>query len=80
MESPPERDLYGPFLLHDDYLFAFDLQGLRQPTFLYVDLRDTLCMGQHNWKKIDWHYLKGSIAITPTFSIEEDDLAISVLR
>jgi hypothetical protein len=37
-------------------------------------------MGQHNWKKIDWHYLKGSIAITQTFSIEEDDLAVSVLR
>jgi hypothetical protein len=79
---PAERDLYGPFFLRDDYLFAVDWQGhptgLRQPAFLYVDLRDALRTGQHIWRKID--YPKDSIAITQAFSIEEDDLVVSVLR
>src|SRR6266576_949939 len=79
---PAERDLYGPFFLHDDYLFAVDWQGhptgLRQPALLYVDLRDALHTGEHSWRKID--YPKGSIAITQAFSIEEDDLVVSVLR
>lgn len=79
---PAERVLYGPFFIHDDYLFAVDWQGhptgLRQPALLYVDLRDALRTGQHNWRKID--YPRGSIAITQAFSIEEDDLVVSVLR
>lgn len=79
---PAERDLFGPFFLRDDYLFAVDWQGhptgLRQPAFLYVDLRDALRTGQHDWRKID--YPKDSIAITQAFSIEEDDLVVSVLR
>ena len=79
---PAERDLFGPFFLRDDYLFAIDWQGnptgLRQPALLYVDLRDALRTGQHNWRKID--YPKDSIAITQAFSIEEDDLVVSVLR
>ncbi len=79
---PAERDLFGPFFLRDDYLFAVDWQGhptgLRQPALLYVDLRDALRTGQHSWRKID--YPKGSIAITQAFSIEEDDLVVSVLR
>jgi hypothetical protein len=60
---PAERDLYGPFFLHNDYLFAVDWQGhptgLRQPALLYVDLRDALRAGQHSWRKID--YLKGEL-------------------
>jgi hypothetical protein len=79
---PAERDLFGPFFLRDDYLFAVDWQGhptgLRRPALLYVDLRDALRTGQHSWKKID--YPKDSIAITQAFSIEEDDLVVSVLR
>ena len=79
---PAERDLFGPFFLRDDYLFAIDWQGhptgLRQPALLYVDLRDALRTGQHLWRKID--YPKDSIAITQAFSIEEDDLVVSVLR
>jgi hypothetical protein len=79
---PAERDLFGPFFLRDDYLFAVDWQGqptgLRQPALLYVDVRDALRTGQHSWRKID--YPKGSIAITQAFSIEEDDLVVSVLR
>jgi hypothetical protein len=63
-------------------LFAIDWQGhptdLRQPALLCVDLRDALLTGQHNWKKID--YPKVSIAIMQAFSIEEDDLVVSVLR
>ena len=47
---PAERDLFGPFFLRDDYLFAIDWQGhptgLRQPALLYVDLRDALRTGQ----------------------------------
>ncbi|KAI9439012.1 hypothetical protein H4582DRAFT_108072 [Lactarius indigo] len=78
---PAERDLFGPFFLCDDYLFAVDWQGhptgLRQPALLYVDLRDALRTGQHRWKQID--YPPGSIAITQAFSIEEDDLVVSVL-
>ncbi|KAF8263734.1 hypothetical protein EI94DRAFT_1740257 [Lactarius quietus] len=66
---PAERDLFGPFFLCDDYLFA--------PALLYVDLRDALRSGQHRWKQID--YPPGSIAITQAFSIEEDDLVVSVL-
>jgi hypothetical protein len=79
---PAERDLFGPFFLRDDYLFAVDWQGhptgLRQPALLYVDLRDALRTGKHSWRKID--YPKGSIAITQAFSIKEDDLVVSVLR
>ena len=79
---PAERDLFGPFFLRDDYLFAVDWQGhptgQRQPALLYVDLRDALRTGQRSWRKID--YPKGSIAITQAFSIEEDDLVVSVLR
>jgi len=79
---PAERDLYGPFFLCDDYLFAVDWQGhptgLRQPALLYVDLREALRVGHHRWKQID--YPPGSIAITQAFSIEEDDLVVSVLR
>jgi hypothetical protein len=79
---PAERDLYGPFFLCDDYLFAVDWQGQptgqRQPALLYVDLREALRTGQHLWKQID--YPRGSIAITQAFSIEEDDLVVSVLR
>ncbi|KAI0296741.1 hypothetical protein B0F90DRAFT_1744731 [Multifurca ochricompacta] len=79
---PSERDLFGPFFLCDDYLFAIDWQGhpngLRRPALLYVDLRDALHTGQHSWKQID--YPPGSIAITQAFSIEEDDLVVSVLR
>ena len=79
---PAERDLFGPFFLRDDYLFAVDWQGhpaaQRQPALLYVDLRDALRTGQHSWRKID--YPKNSIAITQAFSIEEDDLVVSVLR
>jgi hypothetical protein len=79
---PAERDLYGPFFLCDDYLFAVDWQGhpsgMRQPALLYVDLRDALRTGRHSWKQID--YPRGSIAITQAFSIEEDDLVVSVLR
>jgi F-box domain len=79
---PAERDLFGPFFLRDDYLFAVDWQGhptgLRQPALLYVDLRKALCTGEYSWRKID--YPKGSIAITQAFSIEEDDLVVSVLR
>ena len=79
---PAERDLFGPFFLRDDYLFAVDWQGhptgLRQPALLYVDLRDALRTGQHSWRQI--HYPRGSIAITQAFSIEEDDLVVSVLR
>ena len=79
---PAERDLFGPFFLRDDYLFAVHWQGyptgLHQPALLYVDLRDALRTGQHSWRKID--YPKGSIAITQAFSIEEDDLVVSVLR
>lgn len=79
---PAERDLYGPFFLCDDYLFAVDWQGhpsgMRQPALLYVDLRDALRTGHHTWKQID--YPRGSIAITQAFSIEEDDLVVSVLR
>lgn len=81
LEIPAERDLFGPFFLCDDYLFAVDWQGnptsLRQPALLYVDLRDALRTGQHLWKQID--YPPGSIAITQAFSIEEDDLVVSVL-
>lgn len=80
---PAERDLFGPFFLCDDYLFAVDWQGesptgSRQPALLFVDLRDALRTGQHSWKQID--YPRGSIAITQAFSIEEDDLVVSVLR
>ena len=79
---PAERDLFGPFFLRDDYLFAAHWQGhltgLHQPALSYVDLRDALRTGQHSWRKID--YPKGSIAITQAFSIEEDDLVVSVLR
>jgi hypothetical protein len=79
---PAERDLFGPFFLCDDYLFAVDWQGhptsLRQPALLYVDLRDALRIEQHTWKQID--YPPGSIAITQAFSIEQDDLVVSVLR
>ena len=79
---PSERDLFGPFFLCDDYLFAVDWQGnptgSRKPALLYVDLRDALRSGKHHWKQID--YPEGSIAITQAFSIEEDDLVISVLR
>ncbi|KAH9955669.1 hypothetical protein BC827DRAFT_1235548 [Russula dissimulans] len=78
---PSERDLFGPFFLCDDYLFAVDWQGnptgSRQPALLYIDLRDALRTGQHVWKQID--YPEGSIAITQAFSIEEDDLVVSVL-
>lgn len=78
---PAERDLFGPFFLHDDYLFAVDWQGhptgAGQPALLYVDLRDALRAGKHSWRKID--YPKGSIAITQAFSIKEDDLVVSVL-
>ncbi|KAI9507411.1 hypothetical protein F5148DRAFT_118062 [Russula earlei] len=78
---PSERDLFGPFFLCDDYLFAVDWQGnpaaLRPPALLYVDLRDALRTGQPIWKQID--YPEGSIAITQAFSIEEDDLVVSVL-
>ena len=48
---PAERDLYGPFFLCDDYLFAVDWQG--QPTdqrplaLLYVNLRDVPRTDQH---------------------------------
>ena len=52
--------------------------GLRQPALLYIDLRKVLRTGQHNWEKID--YPKDSIAITQAFSIEEDDLVVSILR
>jgi hypothetical protein len=79
---PAERDLFGPYFLCDDYLFAVDWQGhlpdSRQPALLYVDLRDALRTGQHRWKQID--YPRGSIAITQAFSIEEDDLVVSVIR
>ena len=79
---PAERDLFGPFFLRDDNLFAIDWQGqptgLRQPALLYVDLREALRTSQHNWRKAD--YPKDSIAITLAFSIEEDDLVVSVLR
>jgi hypothetical protein len=81
---PAEKDLFGPFFkfLRDDYLFAIDWQGhptgLRQPALLYADLLDALRTGQHNRKKVD--YPKDSIAITQAFSIEEDDLVVSVLR
>ena len=79
---PSERSLFGPYFIHDDYLFAVDWQGhptsLQQPALLYVDLRDALRTGQHRWKQID--YPPGSIAITQVFSIEEDDLVVSVLR
>ena len=81
---PAERDSSGPFFLRDDYLFAVDWQGhptgpiLRRPALLYVDLRDALRTGKHSWRKID--YPKGSIAITQAFSVEEDDLVVSVLR
>jgi hypothetical protein len=78
---PAERELFGPFFICDDYLFAVDWQGHpagRQPALLYVDLRDALRTGQHRWKQID--YPPRSIAITQAFSIEEDDLVVSVLR
>jgi hypothetical protein len=81
---PAERDVFGPFFLRDDYLFAVDWQGhptgsgLGRPALLYVDLRDALRTGKHSWRKID--YPKGSIAITQAFSVEEDDLVVSVLR
>ena len=79
---PSERSLFGPYFIHDDYLFAVDWQGhptsLQQPALLYVDLRDALRTGQHRWKQID--YPAGLIAITQVFSIEEDDLVVSVLR
>ena len=81
---PAERELFGPYFLCDDYLFAVDWQGgdqtpdARKPALLYVDLRDALRTGQHAWKQID--YPRGSIAITQAFSIEEDDLVVSVLR
>lgn len=81
---PAERELFGPFFLCDDYLFAVDWQGHppgRQPALLYVDLRDALRTGgqqQYRWKQID--YPPRSIAITQAFSIEEDDLVVSVLR
>ncbi|KAF8489547.1 hypothetical protein F5888DRAFT_1161856 [Russula emetica] len=78
---PAERDLFSPFFLREDYLFAVDLQGhptgLRQPALLYVDLRSALRTGKHSWRKID--YPKGSIAITQASSIDEDDLVVSVL-
>jgi hypothetical protein len=87
--SPPRlarhtrrEGLIGPFFLRDDYLFAVDWQGhptsLRQPALLYVDLRNALRTGRHRWRKID--YPKGSIEITQAFSIEEDDLVVSVLK
>jgi hypothetical protein len=72
------------FFLPDDYLFAVHWQGhptgpgLGQPALLYVDLHDALHTGKHNWRKID--YPKGSIAITQAFSVEEDNLVVSVLR
>jgi len=76
------RDLFGPFFLCDDYLFAVDWRGHpmggRQPALLYVNLHDVLRTGKHSWRKID--YPKGSIAITQAFSIEEDVLVVSVLR
>jgi F-box domain len=79
---PADRDLFGPFFLCDDYLFAVDWQGdsdiQRHPALLYVDLRDALRTGRHTWKQID--YPPGSIAITQAFSVEEDDLVVSVLR
>ncbi|KAF8488049.1 hypothetical protein F5888DRAFT_1879353 [Russula emetica] len=79
---PAERDLFDPFFLRDDYLFAVDWQGhptgLRHPALLYVDLRDALRTGKHSWRKI--HYPKSSIAITQAFSIEEDDLVVSILN
>jgi hypothetical protein len=75
-------DLFGPYFLRDDYLFAVDWQdhptGLRQPALLYIDLRDAHRTSQHSWRRID--YPKGSIAITQAFSIEEGDLLVSVLR
>ena len=79
---PAERELFGPYFLCDDYLFAVDWQGgdqtpgARKPALLYVDLRDALRTGQHAWKQID--YPRDSIAITQAFSVEEDDLVISV--
>jgi hypothetical protein len=49
---PAERDLFGPFFLHDDYLFSVDwqghLMGLRQPALLYIDLRNALHTGKHS--------------------------------
>jgi len=79
---PAERDLFGPYFLRDDYLFAVDWQGhptgLRQLALLYVNLRDALRTSQHNWRRVD--YPKGSNAITQAFSFEEDYLSVSVLR
>ena len=79
---PTERDLFGPFFLRDDYLFTIDWQGhltgLCRPALLYVDLHEVLCTGHQNWRKTD--YLKDSIAITQAFSIEEDELVVSILR
>lgn len=78
----PERGLLGPYFLRDDYLFAMHLQensaDLRQPALFYVDLRDALRTGQHSWRQI--LYPQGSIVITQAFSIEQDDLVVSVLR
>ncbi|KAH9979411.1 hypothetical protein BGW80DRAFT_1455133 [Lactifluus volemus] len=78
---PAGRDLFGPFFLSDDYLFAVDWQGdptgERQPALLYVDLCDALRTGQHTWKQID--YPPRSIAITQAFSVQEDDLVVSIL-
>jgi hypothetical protein len=79
---PAERNLFGPFFLADDYLFAVDWQGdptgERQAALLYVDLCDALHTGQHVWKQID--YPPRSIAITQAFSVQEDDLVVSILR
>jgi hypothetical protein len=81
---PAERDLFGPFFLSDDYLFAIDCQGdptgERQAALLYVDLCDVLHTGQHVWKQID--YPPRSIAITQVFSIQEEmtTTATTVLR
>ena len=78
---PTERNLFGPYFLCDDCLFTVNWQGSDQtagahePALLYIDLRNTLCTGQHVWKQID--YPRGSIAITQAFSVEEDDLIVS---
>jgi hypothetical protein len=70
---------HGGTLLCDDYLFVIGgWPGVRPSVLLYVDLRDALRTGRYLWKHID--YPQGLVLSALGFSIEENDLVISLLR
>jgi hypothetical protein len=72
-----DRYVYAPrVFLCNDYLFVANWQGI-PPALFYVDLRDALFKGPYQWKQIE--YPRGSMLVTQAFSIEENDLVVSVL-